>query len=276
MALVVAAAATAVVPPVVLAPAAQAAACTSGQGVTVVVDFGSLGGGVQVACETDGGGRTASRLFPDAGHPLTYAQRQPGFVCRVSGVPASDPCVNTSPEDAYWGLWWSDGESGSWTYSSFGAGSLEVPDGGSVAFAWDDQPGQPRPGATPPVHRASSPEPSSGSSAGSGPGPRPSSRPTSRPSSDPGGPGTAPATPGAPASTAGDAPSAAASTPGAPGRRKKPGASPTARPTATTSPTATATGSAEPSDGSSSPSATDGPVDADPAAAASDDGGLPL
>ncbi len=39
-------------------------------------------------------------------------------------MPADDPCVNTPPADAYWGLWWSDGTTGKWTYSSLGAASL--------------------------------------------------------------------------------------------------------------------------------------------------------
>ena len=57
------------------------------------------------------------------GVTLGYATRQPGFVCRVNGAPASDPCVNASPANAYWGLWWADGSQASWTYSSYGVGS---------------------------------------------------------------------------------------------------------------------------------------------------------
>ncbi len=74
---------------------AAAAECRGSSGVTVVVDFNSLGGGVQGACVNRGG--RASSLFTSAGFPLKYAQRQPGFVCRVSGVPTSDPCTNTAP-----------------------------------------------------------------------------------------------------------------------------------------------------------------------------------
>ena len=91
---------------------AVAAGCSGSTGVTVVVDHHQLGGGVQQACDADGGGKAASTVFPDSGFPLTYVQRQPGFVCRVSGAPASDPCVNTPPASAYWSLWWSDGKSG--------------------------------------------------------------------------------------------------------------------------------------------------------------------
>ena len=41
--------------------------------------------------------------------PPTYDAASAGYVCRVSGKPADDPCVNTPPADAYWGLFWSDG-----------------------------------------------------------------------------------------------------------------------------------------------------------------------
>ena len=45
-------------------------------------------------------GKSAAAQLTDVGHTLTYVQRQPGFVCRVDGAPASDPCVNTPPADA--------------------------------------------------------------------------------------------------------------------------------------------------------------------------------
>lgn len=178
---------------------ASAASCTAGSGVSVVVDYNSLGGGVATSCVAGGGGDTASALFAAAGHTLTYAQRQPGFVCRVDDVPADDPCVNASPADRFWSLWWSDGESGSWTYSSQGVTSLKVPEGGSVAFSFDDVDGEARPSATPPKGSAPSASPTpdggSGSTGGSGSG---SSGTSSPGASTP----TAGATPGAPGSSA--------------------------------------------------------------------------
>jgi hypothetical protein len=159
--------------PTVVLPAAGAATCTSGGGVSVVVDYRELGGGVTTACAADGGGKSATAIFTSVGVSLTYAQRQPGFVCRVNGQPASDPCVTTSPPDAYWGLWWSDGTSGSWTYSSYSSGSLTVPAGGSVGWAWKQGSGNAAPpGVAPPVIAAS-------------PSPTPSPTPTSSPSSTP-------------------------------------------------------------------------------------------
>lgn len=144
-----------------LTPApAQAAACGSGHGVTVVVDPHQLGGAVQATCDPAGAGKSAASLFPDNGFALTYAQRQPGFVCRINGAPSSDPCVNTSPADAYWGLFWSDGTSGTWSYASEGVGSLSVPDGGYVAFSWQGSTSKAPPGVSPQVHASASPSPS--------------------------------------------------------------------------------------------------------------------
>jgi hypothetical protein len=141
-----------------VAPAAAQATtpCRSSEGVTVVVDFGSLGGGVEQHCEEAGAGIDAARLFESNGFPLTYVQRHPAFVCRVSGVPADDPCVNTPPTDAYWGLWWADGESPEWRYSTTSAGSLAVSGGASVALAWNDRLPESPPGVPAPVHAAGS------------------------------------------------------------------------------------------------------------------------
>jgi len=138
---------------------AQAADCAS-SGVTVIADFNQLGGGVPTVCVSDGGGKTASTLFEAAGQPLTQAKRQQGFVCRVAGKPADDPCVNASPDTAYWGLWWSDGEPGSsWTYSTLGAYSLKVPAGGRVALSWDQVDGKELPSASASRPAAPTPNP---------------------------------------------------------------------------------------------------------------------
>ncbi|UFN45864.1 hypothetical protein [Nocardioides okcheonensis] len=143
------------------APAATAATCTSAGGVSVVVDYRELGGGTVTACAADGGGRSAAAIFASVGVSITYATRQPGFVCRVNGAPTSDPCVNTSPANAYWGLWWADGSRASWTYSSYGVGSLTVPAGGSVGWSWqqDRTAGTSVPGRRAAGHRLGHAEP---------------------------------------------------------------------------------------------------------------------
>jgi len=152
--LVAAVALTAAAGIVLPAVSASAAACSSADGVTVVVDYNELGGGVKQVCDSGGGGKSATQLFSGNGFALDYVQRQPGFVCRVNGKPsqAQDPCVNTPPTDAYWGLWWSDGESGDWVYSSESASGLNVPDGGYVAFSWNGSADRSPPGASPSPH----------------------------------------------------------------------------------------------------------------------------
>lgn len=133
---VLVAAVTGVVLPTLTAGPAASAGCSGSSGVTAVVDFNELGGGVTAGCDGNGAGKAAAQVFSDAGYSLTFVQQDPGFVCRVSGKPENNPCVRTPPATAYWSLWWSDGRSGEWAYASSGVTSLEVPDGGYVALAW--------------------------------------------------------------------------------------------------------------------------------------------
>jgi hypothetical protein len=126
-----------------------AAALCSGSGVNVLVDFNGLGGGVQKGCAAGGAGRPGNEVFPAAGFKLTYAQREPGFVCRVQNAPKSDPCGSASPTNAYWGLYWSNGKSGKWAYSSSGVGGTKVPNGGFLAFSWQNGGSADPPGAAP-------------------------------------------------------------------------------------------------------------------------------
>jgi hypothetical protein len=117
--------------------------------VSVVVEHHQLGGVDLHRCDPGGGGRTAARVLERQGLAVTYVQRQPGFLCRLDGVPAHDPCVNTPPDDAYWSLWWSDGSGARWRYASTGVDGLEIPDGGSLAVTWDGVAGDVAP-TTPP------------------------------------------------------------------------------------------------------------------------------
>ncbi len=220
-AVALAAAAAGLVVPLSTAPA-QAATCSTSSGVSVVVDFHQLGGGVQTACDAEGAGKYAAAQFTDVGHTLTYVQGQ-AFVCQVDGAPDTQ-CVRTPPADAYWSLWWSDGTNGTWTYSSSGVGSLKVPAGGYVALSWQKGTTQVPPGTTPKAHSSASPSTT------------PTSRPTSSPTHKP---SPTPSTP--PASTAGSSsttPTAPAT--GAPGPSRSP-SSPATRHTASTRPTPSST-----------------------------------
>ncbi|GAA1162066.1 hypothetical protein [Nocardioides aquiterrae] len=226
-------------------PAAPAAAagCPTDHGVTVVVDFHQLGGGVQTACVADGGGQTAAQLFPAAGFPLTYVQSQRGFVCRVSGEPADDPCANTPPADAYWALYWSDGETGRWSYATSGAGGQHVPDGGYVAFSWQGSHDSTPPGASPAPHPGASPSPTHAPTHAT-PHPSSSAPPSAHATEQGGSPSATPSqAPSATESSSGDASPA----PGAKHRSKpKPRASESPTPTTGASPTASASPSLAP------------------------------
>ncbi len=180
LAALVAAVLTAAAGLVGLSSAPAAAALCSGGGVNVVVDFNQLGGGVQKGCDPRGANRKASDVFPAAGFGLTYASRQPGFVCRVKGTPKSDPCANAAPADAYWALYWSDGKSGSWSYSSTGVSGLKVPSGGFVAFSWQNSKAKSPPSASPRNSQAAA-EPK--------PAPTKKPQPAPKPTKAPGGGG---------------------------------------------------------------------------------------
>ena len=86
-------------------PATPAAAeptgpCTDADGVTVVVDFQELGGGTWVGCAPQPVANGLDALTPAGFVPRTTA-RFPGFVCRINDQPGNDPCLNTSPANAY-------------------------------------------------------------------------------------------------------------------------------------------------------------------------------
>lgn len=143
---------------------AQAASCEYGNGVTVVVQ----GQGMNSTVCVPGGGKVAKDAFGAAGHPLTFTQRFPGFVCRVSGKPASDPCQTSSPTDAYWALFWSDGQGGGWRYAGSGVGGLNIGQGGWVAFKFQNSNTRKNPSGSP-----------------MGPKPAPTQRPATKPAPKP-------------------------------------------------------------------------------------------
>ncbi len=154
---------------VVQAPA-QAAACTQGDGVTVVVDPHQLGGGVSTTC-VPGSGSKASAAFTAAGVSMQRAARERGFVCRVNALPADAGCVQASPADAYWSLWVSTGN-GSWSYAQIGVDGLDVPRGGWVAWSWQGQASRAQPGVSPVSAAAVQPSARPTGSTGGSRGPR--------------------------------------------------------------------------------------------------------
>lgn len=167
------------------------------------MDFGPLGGGTDIGCDPNGAGAPASEVVPAAGFPLTYAAGDP-FVCRISGLPgeSDESCARTPPADAYWALYWSDGTSSQWSYSSSGVAGLEVPAGGSIGWRFQDGGNRENPSAPPTAAKPSpSPQPSSS------PSPKPSKPPKS---AQPTSTSTPTPSASAPERTGGSSPSAGA------------------------------------------------------------------
>ena len=259
--------------PAAVTPAAGAATCTTAGGVSVVVDFRELGGSTITACAPDGGGKSAADVFASVGVNISYATRQPGFVCRVQGAPAGDPCVNASPASAYWGLWWADGSKATWIYSSYGVGGLTVPAGGSLGWSWQqdrESSGTVPPAVAPPVAPAPIPtaSPTSSPTSSSSPSSTPSSSPTSSPTASGGSGGSGG---GGTGGSASPSPSAGASaTPSA--SPSEPADSTSESPLASESPSDSSTkgASEEPTPDAESPSDSTPSEDVDPTDAASE------
>ena len=120
-----------------------AGACTDTAGVTVVVDFGSAGGGVKTGCAA-APVENGFEALVKAGFDITNVRTQPGFLCQIDGQPTSD-CQTVPNASNYWSYWHA-ARGGSWTYSSSGASRTPPP--GSVE-GWSFGASQP-PGAVPP------------------------------------------------------------------------------------------------------------------------------
>lgn len=112
-----------------LVPAAASTdgACPTAEGVTVVVDFQELGGGVAVRCAT-GNLPTGFAALDAAGVDYQTTVRFSGFLCKIAGLPTNDPCINASPATAYWSYWLAP-RGGQWCYSHWGAGNRTPPPG---------------------------------------------------------------------------------------------------------------------------------------------------
>jgi hypothetical protein len=121
--------------PGAVAPAAAgtvSGACTSSKGVTVVVNFASLGGGTVVFCDASATSSTFGlAALQSTGLPLQGANPYGlAFICQISGLPKPDSiCERTPPADAYWSYWHASNGS-SWTYSTQGVSTHKVTVGG--------------------------------------------------------------------------------------------------------------------------------------------------
>ena len=96
------------VAPWAVAPAAASplsGACPTAKGVTVVVNFGSLGGGIQVRCASSATSSTSGYTAMNGVGFTTTGTYSDGdaFVCRINDKPSKsqDPCIRTPPATAY-------------------------------------------------------------------------------------------------------------------------------------------------------------------------------
>jgi hypothetical protein len=110
-------------------------ACATAAGITVVVDFGSAGGGLQVGCASPPVANGFAALS-GAGFPIRNVSSQPGFLCQIDGKPADDPCIQVPSSAHYWSYWYAQ-RGGDWTYSSSGA-SRTPPPGSVEGWAYGD------------------------------------------------------------------------------------------------------------------------------------------
>jgi hypothetical protein len=103
-------------------PAYAAACSTTASGVTVVVDFAGLGGGVHVACAAGDPASGYAALHSAGFSTAGTVHDGPAFVCRIDDEPppSSEPCTATPPTTRYWSYWHAQ-PGGRWTYSQLGS-----------------------------------------------------------------------------------------------------------------------------------------------------------
>ena len=145
------------------APAAVASggACPSlDDGVTVVVDFQHLGGGAVVRC-APGDPDSGLAALAAAGFRVDQIADQPGFVCRIDGLPGpeAEDCADTPPAKAYWGYSHAE-RGGDWSYAGSGAHVYDPPVGSVEGWAFNGEGGSTQPTIPPPPEPEPEPAPS--------------------------------------------------------------------------------------------------------------------
>lgn len=178
--------------------------CITAGGVTVVVDYRDLGGGIQVRCAPDAqSGDTGLTVLARAGFTTEGTLRDgPGFVCRINNSPSieqtipisgnedyRETCVNTAPNEAHW-TYWHAPNGGPWTYSQAGSANREVLIGGYEGWSFSlnrSREAPPPPRATP-SHTLALPTPTPSTTT-------PPTVPTPATTTNPGTPAPRPTTP---------------------------------------------------------------------------------
>ena len=173
--------------------------CPGTTGVTVVVDYQGLGGGVVVQC-AGGSPATGFKALIAAGFDIEEVRNVPGFLCRIDGSPglARDPCINTPPASAYWSYWHA-ARGGAWSSSQEG-GKTRTPPVGSVdgwSFSDDGSPGEASPPRIDPPAARTTPKPATLTPKPATPTPTPAATATSIATPTPDATATSIATPAA-------------------------------------------------------------------------------
>jgi hypothetical protein len=143
--------------------------------VTVIVDFGGVGGTVATRC-VPALPRSGLDALDDAGFAVTPVTTQPAFVCRIDGLPGptAEACATTPPATAYW-TYWTAPRGGSWRYSPVGAAASRPTAGTVEGWSFTTGAAAEPPGVAPPALVAATPPPT----------PRPTVRPTAAPTPRP-------------------------------------------------------------------------------------------
>jgi hypothetical protein len=150
--------------------AKDAGPCPGSTGVTVVVDFGAEGG-TSVRC-APGSPRSGFDALREAGFTITPVSTNPGFLCRIDGVPADDDCRRVPPASRYW-AYFSASRGGAWSYED--TGGSRRPAAGSVegwSFGDGAPPRTPPPAAAPAAAAPTTSRPPAASPTTAPPSPR--------------------------------------------------------------------------------------------------------
>jgi hypothetical protein len=120
------------------APAAAAAAasgspCSDPTGITVVVDFHDLGGGVEVGCAPQPVS-SGFEALEKAGFDAKHVESQPAALCNIENQPDRD-CRPMPPTSSYWAYWYAS-RGGAWCYATRGPGNRKPPPGTVEGWAF--------------------------------------------------------------------------------------------------------------------------------------------
>lgn len=121
--------------PVGAAPAAAPGACTTAEGVTIIISFHELRNHETVVYCAPNSPSSGLDALSQAGVSWQATARFPAFVCRIQNLPVDDPCINPSPTNATW-TYWIASRGGQWCYTNLGAGGRRPPAGTVEGWAF--------------------------------------------------------------------------------------------------------------------------------------------